>query len=377
MKIGLVLPYSIAKGGGVKEAVFAIRDELAARGNEVYVITPRPGDYEPPLAERDKIIFVGQSTDFNSPLHTTVQVSAGLNESIDAMLEKYRFDILHFHEPWVPLLSRQILTRSNAINVATFHAQVPETIMSRTLVRVVTPYTRSILKYLHVLTAVSDAAAEYVCSLTDEPVVIIPNGIDLEQYKPATERKPISDKKVIFYVGRLERRKGLKYLLHAYNLLSHKHDDVELVLGGTGPDQSKLEQMVEDMRLDNVRFLGYMSHEDKLEMMQQADVFCSPAIYGESFGIVLLEAMATGSVTVAGNNAGYESVLTGPGAISLVDPRHAEDFARRLELMLYEKPIRDMWLKWALKDVKRYEYSAVVDQYQSIYKRALKEHGRD
>src|SRR6202042_57969 len=105
---------------------------------------------------------IGKSTEFNSPLHTTHPVSAGVNEAIDAMLAEHQFDILHFHEPWVPMLSAQILSRSKCVNVATFHAKLPETLMTRTLVKVVTPYTKSVLKYIDEFTAVSPAAAEYV-----------------------------------------------------------------------------------------------------------------------------------------------------------------------------------------------------------------------
>src|SRR5580698_3042975 len=119
MKIGLVLPYSIARGGGVKEILFAMQKELNKRGHDAYIITPRPRDFEGKCP--DNVLLVGASTDFNSPTHTTTQVSAGLNEDIDRILTEYRFDVLHFHEPWIPMLSRQILTRSNTPNVATFH----------------------------------------------------------------------------------------------------------------------------------------------------------------------------------------------------------------------------------------------------------------
>src|ERR1700758_457477 len=102
MKIGLVLPYSIARGGGVLELLKAIRQELDQRGHEAYIITPRPRDYTEVCP--DNILLVGAGTDFNSPTHTTAQVSAGFNEDIDRILTQHQFDVLHFHEPWVPIL---------------------------------------------------------------------------------------------------------------------------------------------------------------------------------------------------------------------------------------------------------------------------------
>ncbi|HEY5806080.1 MAG TPA: glycosyltransferase family 4 protein, partial [Candidatus Saccharimonadales bacterium] len=170
MKIGLVCPYSIAKGGGVLEIVRALQIGLKRRGHDAYIITPRPQGHEDEPG--DHVIFVGGSTDFRSPTKTTIQISASVSESIREMLEKENFDILHFHEPWIPMLSAQILARSEAINVATFHAKLPETAVSRTMAKVITPYTKPILKYIDALTAPSNAAAEYVCSLTDAPVAI-------------------------------------------------------------------------------------------------------------------------------------------------------------------------------------------------------------
>ena len=377
MKIGLVCPYNIAKGGGVQEIIFAMQTELRKRGHDAFIITPQPRDYDPETAKHEHIIFVGTATDFNSPLHTTIQVSAGLNDSIDAMLEEHNFDILHFHEPWVPVLSRQILTRSNAINVATFHANIPKTMMSRTVVKVVTPYTKSVLKYIHEFTAVSDAAAEYVCTLTDEPVAIIPNGIDLTKFKAPARRSDKRKDKTIFYVGRLENRKGVKYLLQAFHLLQEKDPRVSLIIAGDGPEREKLEMLVDDLDIKNVTFAGYITDKEKQKYLRSADLFCAPALYGESFGVVLLEAMASGLVTVAGNNPGYNVVMQGLGALSLVDPKDGAEFARRLHLLLNEVDLRKLWRNWAAQEITQYSYPNVVSQYEEIYQQALKQHGKD
>ena len=380
MKIGLVCPYNITKGGGVNEIVLATHDELVKRGHVVKIITPLPRDAE--VVDIPDVIFAGTSTDFRSPMHTTVQVSASYDtDKIDEMLMHEQFDILHFHEPWIPMISRQILLRSTSVNIATFHAKVPETLMSRTVVRVVTPYMKSVMKYLHHLTAVSDSAAEYAAALTDQPITIIPNGIDLDKYhKPivaAKKRsKSIDGPKTILYIGRLEGRKGVKYLLQAYKLLTQEMDNVQLIIAGDGPNREKLELLSEDLKLPNVSFLGYISQELKVELLGQADIYCSPAIYGESFGIVLLEAMATDTVIVAGNNSGYSDVMEELGAVSVVNPRDDVEFARRLKLLIENQPLRDLWQKWAAEYVQQFSYEHVVDQYESLYEDALKErHG--
>lgn len=374
MKIGLVLPYNVALGGGVKEIVFATKAELQRRGHEVCVITPRPQGVED--GDDKDVIYIGKATDFNSPLHTTSQVSAGINEEIDAMLAEHNFDILHFHEPWVPMLSAQILSRSHCVNVATFHAKLPETMMTRTIIKVVTPYTKSVLKYIDSFTAVSPAAAEYVCSLTDKPVALIPNGIDLNRFKAPRRRSDNKKHKTIFYVGRLEQRKGVKHLIHAFKLLSDMSPEVSLIIGGDGPDRSKLEALAQDLHLKNVAFVGYISDKEKIHYLRTADLYCSPALYGESFGIVLLEAMATGTVTVAGDNPGYASVMNGLGALSLVNPKHHAEFARRLNLLLHENDLRQIWRDWAADQIPQYSYAAIVDQYEEIYHEAAREHAQ-
>jgi phosphatidylinositol alpha-mannosyltransferase len=376
MKIGLVCPYNVNKHGGVLEVVLALKEGLETRGHKVKILTPLPNGHTP-NGEKD-IIYIGASTDFRSPTATTSQVSSTVdNETVDAILAKEKFDILHFHEPWVPLLSRQLLQRSNSVNIATFHSKIPEAMMTRTVIRIVTPYLKSVMKYLHELTAVSESGAEYAAGLTEQPITIIPNGIDLSTYKKAYKPETDSDgPKSILYVGRLERRKGVKYLLEAYHLLQQENSNVELIIAGDGPERERLELLAEDLKLKNVSFLGFISEELKLKLLRKADLFCSPAVFGESFGIVLLEAMATGTVCVAGNNSGYSDVMQELGALSIVNPHDREEFARRLNLLLTEPELRALWRKWAAEYVKQFNYPLVVDRYEALYKEALKRHGR-
>ena len=372
MKIGLVCPYNIALGGGVQELVRAMREHLAARGHMVKIIAAQPRD----LGEVDTsdILFLGRGIDIQWPNHTTAPLSSGLSmEAIEQAMEAEKFDVLHFHEPWVPSLGRQILSCSQSVNIATFHAKVPETMMSRTLAKVITPYMRSVLRDLHELTAVSLPAAEYVQSLTDRSVTIIPNGIDLKRFTFA-KRPETKLPKTILYVGRLEARKGLKYLLRAFQLLAESEEDIRLLIAGDGSDRLKLEAYVADMQIPHVTFLGYVSDAEKVKLLAEADLFCSPAIFGESFGIVLLEAMVSGTVTVAGDNSGYASVMKGLGALSLVNPRDTPEFARRMSLLLREPKLRQLWQQWAEEYVQRFSYEKIVDQYEALYKTALAKH---
>lgn len=389
MKIGIVCPYNMFKAGGVQECVLELRDELANRGHEVRIITPAPR--KTLLDTQKDMIFIGTGADIKTPFHTTAQVSVGVkNEVIDKILEKEAFDILHFHEPWISVVSRQILIRSKAKNIATFHAKLPETMMSRTLERVATPYMKSILKYLDALTAVSEPAATYIRSLSAEPVQIIPNGINLEEYKAESSKlkaestKPKENlrssvsklqsselSKTILYVGRLEKRKGVNFLIDAFKLLQGTMPTTKLVIAGDGPDRIKLKAHAKSIGLENVSFLGFVSDSEKKQLFWDADLFCSPALYGESFGIVLLEAMAAGLPIVAGNNAGYSSVLKDRGQVSLVDPKDTADFAKRLELFLCDQELLKLYHTWSQDYVKQFAYKKVVDEYEALYRKVL------
>lgn len=371
MKIGLVCPYNMFQfAGGVQEIVVQLQKSLKDKGHEVKIITPRPRAHLDKAPE--DMILVGRSAKMNTPFATMVDFGFEADgDEIQSILDTEQFDVLHFHEPWVPLLSRQILSRSTSINIATFHATPPATIMSKSLLNVVIPYTRSVLNYLHAFTAVSDSAAEYVRSLTSEPVKIVPNGVDLVKFsydKPKHE----SSVKEILYLGRLEKRKGVDYLLQAYARLRESHDDVRLVIAGSGVKRKSLEKTVTQYEMPDVSFIGFVPEDEKVELIAKADIYCSPALYGESFGIVLLEAMAVGTPVVAGNNSGYASVMTERGRISLVNPKSTEDFAQRLELLLYDREIRNLWQNWAQQHVKQYQFDRIADGYEAVYKQALK-----
>lgn len=369
MKIGIVCPYNIFAGGGVQECVFAQRDELKKLGHSVKIITPLPGKKNRKDIVPEDVVFIGNAAKIKS-FHTTSQISASADsEQIESLLQTEQFDVLHFHEPWVPLLGRQILSRSNSINVATFHAKLPDSRVNHTIEKVITPYTKSILKYLDSITAVSDAAADYIRTLTAQNIEIIPNGIDLHKY---THHKRHSLKRTglkrIVYVGRLERRKGVKYLLDAAAHIQSERDDIVFDIVGAGPDERRLKSYTHTLKLNNVVFHGYVDDAEKISLMQSADVFCSPALYGESFGIVLLESMALGVPLVAGANPGYISVMKERGSISIMNPKDTARFASRLCLFIDDEELRALWTDWATQYVQQFEYKKVIHSYHKMYK---------
>lgn len=371
MRIGLVCPYHMFRGGGVQECVMALHHELSRRGNYVRIITPQPRDYEGDIPEH--IILLGGSVNTKAFAGTAWQMSVSVDtDAIDEVFEQERFDILHFHEPWVPLWSRQLVLRSISTNIATMHGRFMDTMTQKTITSVVTPYTKPMIKHFDSFTAVSEAAAEYFKTLSKESVEIIPNGIDVPKYQKRPKGIDLSSKhKSILFIGRLENRKGLKYLMSAYELLCERRSDVRLVIAGAGPDEQKLKQYVQEYRVPRVTFMGYISEAEKIRLLHSSDLFCSPAHYGESFGIVLLEAIAAGLPVVAGDNVGYQSVMRHTGAISLVNPKDTVDFTRRMDILLNEAELRDLWKKWAKRYIKQFNYPKIVDAYEKTYEKAI------
>lgn len=368
MKIGIVCPYDIVRSGGVQEHVLAQAEVLRARGHTVKILTPRPRKH---LAEPAKdVLFVGNSANVRTPIKTSLELGVSLSrDEVDDILARELFDLLHVHEPEVPMVSLQIIAKATCAIVATFHAIHPESPMSRTIEAFRIPYSRSIFSKLNAMTAVSVAAAGFVSERTKQPVRIIPNGIDLQKYVFKTDRP--TGRRTILYIGRLEKRKGVRWLLKAYEQLQTHMDDIELIIAGDGELRNSLERYAESHELRNVHFLGYITEEQKLELLHKAHLFCSPALYGESFGIVLLEAMASGTVIVAGANPGYTSVLQETGSISLVDPQQTEEFCRRMRLLLEDQKIRSVWTAWAKTYVKQFDYEKIVGEYEKLYQEIL------
>ncbi len=370
MKIAIVCPYNLSMPGGVQQHVFEQANELKKRGHIVKIVTPKPR--KELVFDDTDVVFLGSSRRIKTPNHTSVDVSISVTtEAIEELLDEQQFDIVHMHEPLVPILARQMLPRIKVPVVGTFHAALPETVVAKSIAGSISPFVKSILKHLSAVTAVSEAATTYISDyITSDEVNFIPNGVDLKHYnKPADSNK----RKNILYVGRLEKRKGVKYLIEAYAEFAKYDTQHRLLIAGNGPDKDKLETLAINLGvIDRIDFLGYVSEEQKIKLLQDSSIFVSPALYGESFGIVLIEAMATNTPVIGGNNIGYASVLKGLGSVGLVNPLDSDIFARRMNLLINEPELREIWQKWAQKEVKQYSYKSIVDSYEKIYKNLVK-----
>ena len=385
MKIALVCPYNMLdRPGGVPQVVMHLHQGLKKRGHTVRVITQRPSAYKGEVPE--DYILLGVTRTFKGGFGTEGNLGMPVDgEEVFRMLAEEKFDVINFHEPWIPMLAWQMLKHSEAAHIGTFHANLVDTAAGKTWTSTIfTPYGRPLLKKMDLFTATSPASAGMLISRANmrsaherrmiKNIKYIACGVELDTYKPAKKRMPLSgtNTKTIVYVGRLEKRKGVDWLLKAFAKVVKEMPEVHLIVAGSGVLDAKLHQYVETEEIKNVSFTGYVSDKEKLRLLQHADLACFPSTYGEGFGIVLLEAMALETPFLAGNNLGYKNVMVDYGRIGMVDAKSSDDFANRIALFLTDKGLRKTFKWWEQKEVKKYDYPKIIDQYEAAYKEAIR-----
>lgn len=341
---------------------------LRSRGHNVTIITPRP--YRITDSPPSGTVFLGSSARVKAPHATSADVSVASDEDVMDILDKFKFDVIHIHEPLVPFLARQLMQKATCPIVGTFHAALPGNALGKSLAGSYKAYARSVLPGINAITAVSPAAIGYIEEANSLPINYIPNGVELHDFKPG--KKIPREQDTILFVGRLEKRKGAKYAIKAFELVKAERPDAQLLIVGDGPLRRSLENYVNLHQIPDVYFLGFVSDEEKRLLFQKATVYTSPALYGESFGIVLAEAMALGTPIVANSIEGYAWVLKETGRMSLVDVENISEYARRLCLMMEDKALRTVWQKWAERYVLQFSYEHIADDYEKIYKSLVK-----
>ena len=319
MKIGLVSPYVYPLPGGVTQHVRYLYENLRLRGHDVRILTSSHGLQR---ASEGDVIRIGKG--FSLPANGsvgTITLSPRFVSQVRDVLEREQFDLLHFHEPFVPFLSPIILRLSTSVNVATFHAYggfSPSYEFGR---RVMGSYAER----LHGRIAVSGAAKHFIDRYFPGDYKVIPNGVDVARFQRAVPIARWKDgKRNLLFVGRHEPRKGLLDLLKAYRILRKTGCDCRLLVVGQGPQEREARRYVATRRLGGVEFLGRVSDDEKAQLFRTADVYVSPATGGESFGIVLLEAMAAGTPIVASDIHGYKGVVRRDREALLVDAAPAQ-----------------------------------------------------
>jgi len=365
VKIGIVSPYAYPRPGGANSYIRESYEELRRLGHEVRIITAPWGD-DPPAQD---VIQIGRAmaVPFNGSIGR-VTLSLRLEWLVSRMLEREKFDVIHHHEPFVPFLSFQILDSAKCPNVATFHAFGGFSV-SYWLGRLVLD---RYMNKLDARIAVSSAARHFVSRYFPGEYRIIPNGVDVDFYASARPFPEFRDGKVnILFVGRVEPRKGAMYLLRAYAKIKATCPETRLIIVGRGPDLGKLRRFVHSQRLSDVLFAGRVDDVDKARFYKTADIYVAPSTGQESFGIVLLEAMAAGCAVIASDIHGYKRVVQRNVSGLLVEPRDVDALADAVARLAGDPALRRSLGEAGARRAPEYDWKHVTSELVKVYEEVI------
>lgn len=370
MVIGFVLDDTLDKPDGVQHQVLTIGEWMRSRGHEVHYIvaaterTDIPNIH--PVSRFVNLTFNGNG------VRTPLPASRG---AIKKVLKEIHFDAIYVQMPFSPLLGGKVIRAlpKNTKLIGMFHI-APYGRISNAATRALGLVSRRYLKYFDHFTFVSEAARDFAKKTFKIHGVYIPNCIDVAKMAKGKKRKAYASgkSKTIVFLGRLVERKGALYLLKALAYMKGRGtlpENTRVLIGGKGPLKEKLETYSKAHGLDNyVEFLGFIHDDDKADLLASADVAVFPSTGGESFGIVLIEAMAAGAgIVLGGDNIGYQHVLS-DSPNSLFDPKNTIQFASILHTALVDAARIKSINSWQQKTVHQYDVTIVAKKLLSLAK---------
>ena len=358
MRVALISPYSLRAFGGVQEQTLAMSRELARRGHEVLVVAPDVNDrttYDTPaVVSRFGHVSMIRANGSRAPL--TLSLLATRRAWFATT--QFRPDVIHFHEPFAPVIGWGVLRVHRAPAVGTFHRSG-----NGPALRFTRPLLRAFVTDLDVSVAVSESAASTIhdaCGLNPE---ILFNGFEMERFVESARER--TEETVLVTLGRLEERKGTQHAIRAVRAHNARGErQWRLVVVGEGPERARLESLAgHDNR---IVFVGAVDDETKRAWLRRANAFVAPALRGESFGMVLLEAMASETTVVASNISGYREAAS--GFAHLFEPGDALDLERAITHALESETAES--IARARAHAQRLSMGSLMDAYEDLYERA-------
>jgi phosphatidyl-myo-inositol alpha-mannosyltransferase len=360
MRIGMVCPYSFDVHGGVQSHVLQLAEVMHARGHDVSVLAPS----SPHVSLPDYVVSGGKAVPipYNGSV-ARLRFGPATHRKVKRWLADGDFDVLHLHEPNAPSLSMLALMVAEGPIVATFHTSTTKSLTLSVFEPILRPMHEKIVGRI----AVSDLARRWQMEALGSDAVEIPNGVDVGSFAsaPRLDGYPRPGKSVLFLGRYGEPRKGMSVLLGALPTLVKRFDDIEILIVGRGDE--------DELRADagklagHLRFLGQVDDAQKASAMRSADVYCAPNLGGESFGIVLVEAMAAGTAVVASDLDAFRRVLLDGKAGRLVPVDDAAALATGLIEVLENDVARERFVDAAAEAVRRYDWSVVERQIMRVY----------
>lgn len=379
MRIVQVCPYDPDRHGGVQRNMHGLAAALSARGHQTLVIAPGTPDPAQPavwrLGAMRSVRFAG------TRFEVTWAPADDLRRTLE-MLRAWEPDVVHFHTPWDPLMPWQLFRRLEVARVATFHDTPPAGVTGAVLRNLFKGLSRYLLSRLDGAIAVSAAPMAHLRpGIGGVRPVILPPVTDLSAFFAVN--KAAAEPPTVLFLGRLEPRKGVQVLLDAITALASGAVALppgvarpRFVVAGDGDLIGLVHATRERLGADWIEMVAAPSDEDQLKLLSAATVAVSPALYGESFGIVLAEALATGTPIIGADNAGYRTVLTGRGGGLLVPVGDAQALAQRIAALLGDEGERRALSDWGRGHARQYDVVARIGDFEDFYRAAIARHAR-
>lgn len=369
LKIGFVLDDTLDKPDGVQQYVLLLGNWLTQQGHTVHYLVGETIQSDTrtvhSLGKNVRVKF--NKNTLSVPLHAKKKI-------IKNLLSAEGYDILHVQMPYSPFLAAKIISAAapRTAVVGTFHI-LPYSAYEKLATRLLGLISRKTLRRFSAFLAVSKPAHAFAMESYRIESDILPNCVDLNWFKSRAVERPNNGRTKLVFLGRLVERKGARQLLEALaGLPNELLSKLEVHIGGKGELLAELKQYVLDTQLSSiVSFDGFIAEEEKPAYLGQADIAVFPATSGESFGIVLIEAMASGAgVTLGGNNPGYSSVLSQWPEV-LFDPNNTQEFTDLLNRMIVNTPLRRRIHAQQSKEVERYDVNVVGSKLLTVYEKAI------
>ena len=367
LRIGLISPYDFASPGGVQSHIRELASQFRDWGHRVRVIGP--------CSDRSEVTdkgFIPMGKPISLPSRGSIErvsIAVWLRPRMAKLLQSERFDVVHLHEPFASYVCLGILSQSQTTNVATFHAYPGSRLYNMGGSMIAKRY----LPKLHGRIAVSQPALDYISDILPGSYDLIPNGLAIKQFQSNIDPlEQYQDGMInLLFLGRSDKRKGLKYLLLAYSQLKWDWPTLRLIVVGPGNPDGECQRIIAERGIEDVVFVGEESDEDKVRYYVTADIYCSPATGGESFGIVLVEGMAAGKPIVASDIPGYASVLRDSVEGILVPPKDHNKLAESIAKLLQDPQMRDKLARNGLQRAQDFRWENVAERVMAHYQVAI------
>jgi phosphatidylinositol alpha-mannosyltransferase len=363
LKIAIACAYDFASRGGVQTHIRELAHQFRAWGHDVRIVAPCS---DPSKVTDEGFIPMGRPFPLPSRGSTgRISISIWLRPKIKRMLDEQQFDVIHMHEPFASYVCVGMLSQSNAVNIATFHSFPGSRLYKAGGSRIAQPY----FKRLHGQIAVSQPAKQYISGIFKADYELIPNGVQIDQYKnQVTPFSHLQNGMInLLFLGRSDKRKGLKYLLLAYSKLKWDWPNLRLIVVGPGNPNPECQRIIAERSLKDVEFVGAVSDEDKARYFKTADLYCSPATGGESFGIVLVEAMAAGLPVVASDIPGYATVVRDEVEALMFPPKDIGALADSIARVLKDHDLKKRLTANGLRRAEEFRWERVARRVMDYY----------